>query len=180
MLQKCQDFKESGVLLYFNGPVCQTMVESIGDVMRRRMAARNHKMTVVQKVFSVLVEQMQNIVHYCEADRPDMPQGQIVVYHENGSIHVSSGNAMNRETADRLRKIIDSLNTLNKQELKMLYKEQRRGAVPVASKGAGLGLIEMARKSGQPMSYSFCKTTESEVFFSVDVRIDAEVARCTP
>lgn len=175
MLHKCQNMKDSGVLLYFNGPVCQTMVESIGGVMRKKMTAQNHKLTLVQRVFAVLVEQMQNIVHYCDSSLPEMPDGQIVVYRENGGIHVSSGNSMAPEQADRLKQNIDTLNTLNKQELKMLYKKQRRQPAPPTSKGAGLGLIEMARKSSQPMSYSFCNTSGAMVYFSVDVRIEEEV-----
>lgn len=174
MLQKCKNMKDSGVLVYFNGPVCQSMVESIGEVMRRKMAADNHKMSVVQRVFAVLVEQMQNIVHYCDLDSTDMPHGQIVVYRENGGIHVSSGNAMAAAQADQLKQNIDTLNAMNNQELKVLYKEQRRNPAPHSSKGAGLGLIDMARKSKQPMSYSFCQH-DDHVYFSVDVRIEEEV-----
>ena len=84
-----EEMQKEGVILYFNGPVSQTVVESIAELMRSKMRAEEAGMGSVQRVFAVLVEQMQNIVRYSterdvdnEECSGEMAHGQVVVGRE--------------------------------------------------------------------------------------------------
>lgn len=194
MLCECERLKRKGVMIFFNGPICQSLVENIGEVMRRRMADEDHAQGVVRRVFAVLVEQMQNIVHYARDEArdagpetgrrppaeddapPGMAQGQIVVYRRDGGIHISSGNVIAPDQREHLVATIDAINAMTEQELKEHYKRQRRGPGRAESRGGGLGFIEMARRSANPLTYTFKPLDAESVLFCVDVRIDEEVA----
>ncbi len=66
MLAFYETMNREGVVLYFNGPISQSVVEGIGDMMRRKMAYEENGMQLAQKVFAVLVEQMQNVICYAK------------------------------------------------------------------------------------------------------------------
>lgn len=172
-----EEMQNEGVILYFNGPVSQSVVESIADLMRSKMRAEEAAMASVRRVFAVLVEQMQNIVRYSterQADNDGLPgemaHGQVVVGREpDGRFFVACGNKILTEDSGALREQIDRLQAMDRDELKAYYKERRRSLECASPKGAGLGFVEMARKAAQPLDYSISPVDGSTSFFSVKV-----------
>jgi len=172
-----EEMKEKGTILYFNGPVSQTMVEGLAGLMREKMRAEDAGMASVQRVFSILVEQMQNIVRYSSERSPhtsqglgEMAHGQVVVGRENdGSFFVACGNKVRAEDVDRLTSQLEALRTMGRQDLKAYYRERRRSLPDADSKGAGLGFIEMARQSSRPMDFDFVPLDCETSFFSMKV-----------
>ena len=75
---------------------------------------------------------------------------------------------MEKEDGERLLERIQTLAKLDKQKLKQLYKLQLREA-PLNAGGAGLGLIEMARRSSEPMESSLDDRPEGRSFFALRV-----------
>ena len=55
----------------------------------------------------------------------------------------------------------------SKDDLKKLYKQKILDGPDEGSKGASLGLIEMARRSGQEMIFSFERIDNDFTFFFV-------------
>jgi hypothetical protein len=67
---------------------------------------------------------------------------------------------------------VASLAELDKQQLKALYKEQlRRPRQEGASTGAGLGLIDVARKSSAPLQCSLDALDAGKAFFTIRATI---------
>jgi len=171
------EMEQEGVILYFNGPVSQSMVESIAELMRSKMRAEEAGMQSVQSVFSVLVEQMQNIVRYSSdrraagaEPRGEMAHGQVVVGREkDGRFFVACGNRVLTEHCGELSRHISALQGMNKDELKAYYRECRRRPDCATTKGAGLGFVEMARKAAGPLDYAIVPMDGSTSFFSMKV-----------
>jgi len=171
------EMQKEGVILYFNGPVSQVVVESIADLMRSKMRAEEAAMGSVQRVFSVLVEQMQNIVRYSserQVDNPEyqgeMAHGQVVVgREEDGRFYVACGNKIMTQDSDELSEQIKLLQTMDRDELKAYYKERRKLPDCGSAKGAGLGFVEMARKASQPLDYDIVPVDAKTSFFSMKV-----------
>lgn len=160
--------KNDGILFCFIGPISQSVVEGIGAALRHKMELAETTMTVSQRVFSIFVEQMQNVVSYSaekvnkddQADG-DLRYGMIVVgQKDNGQFYIVSGNHIHKDDTGRIVGLLDSLKRMDKDELKALYKEQRKLGPPEGSKGAGLGLIETARKASQPIEYTLRASVE--------------------
>jgi len=61
---------------------------------------------------------------------------------------------------------------MTREELKTYYLEALGSSELSAKGGAGLGMIEMARKSGNRIEYSFDPVNERMSFFSLVVKID--------
>lgn len=179
MLSFYESMNREGVVLYFNGPISQSVVEGIGDMMRRKMEYEQNGMQLARKVFSVLVEQMQNIICYSrdacpvthEGAEGAIGSGQIVVGRSEGQFYVACGNTVRRDREQRIRERLDALNAMSRDELKAYYKEQRRLGPDAESCGAGLGFIEMARKSSRPLQYRFDPIDDTTTFFAVTVHV---------
>ena len=169
--------QKEGVILYFSGPVSQVVVESIAELMRSKMRAEDAGMGSVQRVFAVLVEQMQNIVRYSSERHVDNPEhqgemahGQVVVGRErDGRFFVACGNKILTEDGCVLSEQIQKLQSMNPDELKAYYKERRKKPDLSSAKGAGLGFVEMARKASQPLDYDIVPVDNCVSFFSMKV-----------
>jgi hypothetical protein len=84
---------------------------------------------------------------------------------------VTSGNPVDKETADSLKERIDSINKLDKDGLKAMYKDIIKSNSLSDKGGAGLGFVDMARKSGQKLEYDFEDMGEGFYFFSLTTTI---------
>lgn len=170
-----ENLRSRGVILYFNGPVSQAVVEGMAELMREKMRAEEAGLAVAQKVFAILVEQMQNIVRY-SAERGAcsgslaLAHGQVVVGREEcGRFFVACGNKISSADSDGLVRRIERIRSLSEQELKAYYREVRRAEQPEGALGAGLGLIEMARQAARPLDFSITPLDPDTAFFAMKV-----------
>lgn len=174
-----QTMKKEGIIFCFSGPTSQGVVEGIGEALRQKMELEPMKQTVSRHIFSIFVEQMQNVVHY-SAEREikgqgiqegegDLRYGIIVVGRlEHGEFYIISGNYIHKDDTKRVVALLDKLKGMDKNELKSFYKEQRRLERREGSKGAGLGMIESARKASRPLEYILSGSNEgSHDFISI-------------
>lgn len=170
-----ENLRSQGVILYFNGPVSQSVVEGMAQLMRDKMRAEDAGLGVVQKVFAILVEQMQNIVRYSVERSPGehapaLAQGQVVVGREDdGRFFVACGNKIRSADGEGLVRRIEHIRKLSEPDLKAYYREARRTATPEGSLGAGLGLIEMARQAARPLDFSVTPLDTDTSFFAMKV-----------
>ena len=86
-----------------------------------------------------------------------------------------TANKILKERIEDLRKTIDTINALNKDELNALYKKQIREGSLSEKGGAGLGLIDIARKTGKKLDYQFLPLEDNKnFFFLLKVRISSK------
>ncbi len=182
MLDNLYQFKKElnqrGIFFCFSGPLSQDLLVEIGDTLRNKMKQEEASSSTILKVFSMFVEQAQNIIHYSAEkiplDRPDkttLSSGIIVVGYEGQHYYVLCGNAIDNEVVGTLREQLTKLQQMNKDELKRYYKEQRKKDAHESSKGAGLGFIELARHSITPIEFNFQPVDNDFSFFSLKTAI---------
>jgi len=88
---------------------------------------------------------------------------------------VQTKNAVKNESMAFLTGKINHLNSLDKNELRQYYKEKMRSDNDnPESQGAGLGLIEIARRATAPIEYAFTPLSEGFSFFTMYVEITQE------
>lgn len=173
-----KELDKRGIILYFNGPISQSVVEGIADMMRQKMRLTDAGLSISQKVFGVLVEQMQNIINYSvdkhhpgEDGMGGIGTGQIVVGQDEGEFYVACGNKIEKGLEQNIRVKLEAIKDMDKDELKSYYKEQRRNGSDAFSKGAGLGFIEMARKASYPLDYKIEPINDEMSYFAVKATV---------
>jgi hypothetical protein len=171
--------RDNGIIFCFSGPVSQHVIEGIGQTLRQKMELAETGVNTMQKVFSIFVEQMQNIVNYSAdkvavEDRPegDLRVGILVIGQQGEQFYVLCGNKVVDAHVGRIRDKIEGVRSLDKDQLKSLYRERRKLVTDdEVTKGAGLGFIDMARKASRPLEYSFVPAEPGFTFFSIKVII---------
>lgn len=181
MLEYYTMIKRLNVDIIYSGPLWADGIEGIGGTLRKRLEFDDLPLSASQSVFSVFVEQMNNMLMYSaekdhfeisEASRSDVPKGVFILGAKSKTYFVQSGNVIKDENAEQIKGRIDYLNTLDKASLRKFYKEQIKNEnLNPESKGAGLGLIEIARRASAPIEYAFTPLEDGMTFFSMYVMI---------
>jgi hypothetical protein len=178
MLESLNNYKQSldneGIIFTFCGPMSHDIVEGIGGALRNKMAEDEVSRVVSLKVFSIFVEQVQNVINYSQERVPsnsEMSFGIVVVGEKNNKFFIMGGNRIENSKVPKLQENLKELQGMNKDELKELYKRKRKEGADKDSKGAGIGFIEMARKSSEPIEFNFEKLDEKNSFFTINIRV---------
>ena len=159
--------EEEGVIFVFNGVVNQAILTSIIKTLEKKFEHLDIEENIMYDLFTIFVEQMQNITHYVEENREITSEGTVFIGYNNtlNNYYILTGNVMQKDSVDKLKDKIDKVNSLDKKELRKYYKEMRRSGKDAHSKGAGLGILEIAKRVSEPLEYQFIEINEKEVFY---------------
>jgi len=164
---------KDGILICFSGPFSHSIIEELGHAVKKYMESEQASRAAMMDVFSIFIELTQNVRNYAtrkEADgnrNRDFNSGIIVIGKSEETFIVSSGNFMLREDLQAITENIDALKTMTPEELKSAWKTRIRQETPPGATGAGLGLIDMARKTSRPLEYSISELGVQDAFFSI-------------
>lgn len=164
-------FNRQQIMLCFNGPITRSLIEEIGNALRNYLSADHAHPSAAMDVFAVYIEMTQNISHYTRTQGwSEQESGATVVVSrdDEGRYVVSAGNIILESDGERLLAAVDSLADLDKVQLKAAYKEQlRKPRDAEKTSGAGLGLIDIARKASEPLRASLQPISDGRSFFSL-------------
>ncbi|MBE7376166.1 biofilm regulation protein kinase SiaB [Pseudomonas lopnurensis] len=170
-----ENYNRQQIMLCFNGPISRSLIEEIGNALRNYLAAEHAHPSAAMDVFAVYIEMTQNIRHYTrQKNWSDQEAGATVVVarDEHGRYVVSAGNLIEDADGDTLLAAIHELADLDKAQLKAMYKEQlRKPRDGQTASGAGLGLIDIARKSSEPLHASLQPVANGLSFISLSAVI---------
>jgi hypothetical protein len=171
LLAMRETYYRQRILLCFNGPISRSLIEEIGHALRNYMHGDQANPSESMDVFSVYIEMTQNIRHYSiERGYNEQNASATVAIgkNEDSRYVVSAGNLVELEDGRGLMRTIEAIARLDKAQLKAAYKEQlRRPRKSAAGSGAGLGLLDIARKSSAPLLPSLTEQPGGLAFFSL-------------
>ncbi|MBW3544271.1 MAG: SiaB family protein kinase [Bacteroidetes bacterium] len=166
------------LILVYEGEFTQEITKSVLAMAERNMDSMGEESGIKRKVFNVMVECLQNIVKHSEDLNRTMEQKSTAIFmigKQDSAYIITSGNPIKNEEVDNLRAKLDQINGLDKDGLKQLYKEIIKSTSLSEKGGAGLGFVDMARKSGSPLEYDFEKLDNQYSFFSLRTKIAKEL-----
>lgn len=166
------------VLMAFKGNISSELISNVLEVVESRMDDFNENSKIRKKVYNVLVESLQNLYHHIEV-LPEEMHGQfgskfgiLVISRKEDKYKISTGNFVLQDKVDVLKNKIDKINSMGKEELKDMYKFILNHQRLSEKGGGGLGLVDIARKTGNKLDYTFEKFDDNFYFFNLDVFID--------
>ena len=172
--------KGGDVLMAFKGNISSELISNVLEVVEARMDEYNESSKIRKKVYNVLVESLENLYHHIETLPESMHEefdsrfGILVVSRIENQYRISTGNFIGHDKVEVLRTKIDKVNSMGREELKDMYKFILNHQRLSDKGGGGLGLVDIARKTGNDMEYTFEKYDENYYFFNLDVYIDMD------
>jgi hypothetical protein len=164
---------EKDIMLVYCGEFSQELNKTLLSFMERKFKADNIEDNTRRKIFNIMVEVLQNISKNKIENLEDTPEVTplFMLGINNEDYILISSNMIRNDKIDPLKTRIDQVNSLDKEGLKMLYKEVRLSNTFSDSSGAGIGIIDIARKSEKKIEYEFEKINDKFSVFSLLIRI---------
>ncbi|MBL4585766.1 MAG: SiaB family protein kinase [Flavobacteriales bacterium] len=160
--------KDSDVLMIYKGDFGKDSIMPIIQIMEEKMKTEGEE-GGSKAFFMILVELLQNVSRHNISNKNK--DGIFMVAEDpQGNYWTSVGNVVDGATKDQLIASIEQLNELDAVGLKQAYKKTLREGSFSDKGGAGLGLIEIARKSSDKLSYSFDEQGDDRYFFTFNVK----------
>lgn len=167
----------NNIIFVYQGEVTADLVSSILHMMENKLDGDGEDKKIKKKVFNVMVECLQNVYHHLDSvevtvgDDVNDRTALLMIGKEEKDYYVITGNHIVNDRINDIKRKLERVNNSDKDELKALYQEILANE-PMSEKGtAGLGMIDIARKSGQKLGYDFHPVNEKYSFFSLEAKV---------
>ncbi len=173
------DLERHRVMLSFKGALAPDLITALLGLVERKMELIESDHRVRKRVFNVVMECLQNLYHHTNTASDqglldtEAAQGVVVIAQSEKGYSVLTGNYMAESDVSGLRAQLDHVNTLGPDGLRDLYKQKLANGRYSPSGGGGLGIIDIARRSGQKLEYGFVPHDAQRTFFSLNVNVTA-------
>ena len=166
----------NNLIIVYQGHFTQETTKSILTMAERSLEAAEEDPAIKRKVFNVMVESLQNIVKHNDdvSEGIHSQRGIFLIGRESDRYTIMSGNPLHKHKMGALKSTLDRINTLDKEGLKDLYRDIIQDTTISEKGGAGLGFVDMARKSGEKLGYDFPEMSEDFSFFCLKVSVSRD------
>lgn len=171
--------KDEKVILSFKSIVTADLLKSTLEIIEIKLEEIEPSKKIRKKVFHLLVECLQNLYHHTE--KFDFKQQNLSAENSHSSIlivcknetayFIKTGNYIHNNKLEGLKNELLSLNNMNDSELRNHYIETLNDGKRNKQGTAGLGMIDLRRKSGNKLAFQFKPITEDISFFCLKVTI---------
>ena len=162
------NLRKHKVIMAYNGAVSDSLMLALADLLKSRMIAQDDPKRS-KTVFSVFMEGVQNLIWH--GSDHDENSGMVLITQANSEVTIMCGNRIAVDQTHELRERLDQIKGADKETIRQLYRAGMSRSVDHAGPGAGLGLLEIARRATHPISYSFVDVDDKSVDFFLIARI---------
>jgi hypothetical protein len=171
--EKMEDGK---IMLSFRGEITSDLLTSILKILESKLDHSGDEPKLRKKVYNILVECLQNLYHHNDAAGMNLQNGDnsslfLIGRNSESNYRIITGNYILNTNVEGFKLRLDKINSLSKEDLKAFYIDTLNNEEYSGKGGGGLGMIDIARKSGHKIIYDFKKINEQFSFFSLIVTI---------
>lgn len=154
---------ENDLSIIYEGHFDQEITKAVLSMVEKNFSENDLDELTKKRIFNIMVEVLQNICKHQASAGDDTAI--FIVGKQDNDFAIISGNNLQANKRDKLASMLDNINNYDKEGLKVLYKEAKLKSVISDVGGAGLGFIDIARKSGNKLSYCIKRISEEKSFF---------------
>jgi|GEM_PF-1756065 hypothetical protein len=159
------------ILVAFTGHFDHQMITILLKNIRGKLKTTSPEMAIEQKVYCILVECVENVSKYSSGNEDSSRNGMFMLCKSDTKYTVITGNPMLNKDIPSLKTKLDNVSKMSREELKQLYRQQIMSERETEN-NAGLGIIDIALKSGNQFHYNFKPLTETTSFYHFQTEIE--------
>jgi hypothetical protein len=155
--------------LFYQGITHDDITDKLISLSDTNIRSQAGLASLRKRVSFAISECFQNVIRHKE--EPKVRQDELsrpsmfMVRNQGNGYYIGSVNLLKSQKAGRLKKQLQNLNNLNAEELRQMYLQMLPSIEFSEKGGAGLGLIEMARKSKQKLDFDFLRISRGFSLF---------------
>lgn len=168
---------EKEIIIAYDGDVTHQVMKAFTSLVEQKLISEHEKESVIRKLYHILVECLQNINRHAEGFYPkehkeDYPgRGALLVSQSDEFYRVITANLVRKQHAEVLKSFLDEINPLSRAELNEYYKTQLMNGDLSSKGGAGLGFIDIRRKTSRKLDFHIVEFDEEYSFFLCNVTL---------
>ena len=167
---------EKNVIMSFMGELTHQVTTSLLKNLKDNMTATNVDLVTQKRLYGIIVECLDNISKHWMALDIQKLLGRVsppifMLSRKDNFYYIVTGNHVPNDQVDSLVKKIELVNALDKKGLQEFYRNTLAKESPVDRDDAGLGIIDIALKSGNKLEYGFKSITPTVSFYVVQAKI---------
>lgn len=165
------DSPEGKVTVSHFGEFSQNLVNSLTQSIENAMLDSGDKKSVIKRMFSILIEGLQNIRIHGGRDEDGTQVSFLIILQHQGHYKISFGNLIETKNIPKVETLVDFLNESEQTEVKQHYMEVLSNGQISNKGGAGLGFITMALKTKQAIKLSTTVVSDSLSCLTVELSL---------
>lgn len=162
----------SSIVLNHFGEFTQDLINGLSESMEELMISNGDSKKTIKRVFSILIEGLQNIRAHGETDEEGNQFAFLVIAKSPETYRIVFGNLILEKESQGLIKYIDKINQMELLALKEHYMEILNNSFFTRKGGAGLGFLTMRLKSEQTLNCNVQRLNQHNCFFKVEVTVN--------
>lgn len=158
-------------MFVYRGTVTNENSESLLMLLEKEMEESNFGSPGRKRLFLFVLESLQNVSRH-SSRQSDRDMSLVIYSKTDKGYRVTTANVITREESLPLKEQLDLLNSMDAEGIKNLYLQKLIGEGFSDKGGAGLGLIEMARKAGNRLDYDFIDIDGDNLYFILSKKVE--------
>lgn len=160
-------------IMLYEGEVNHEIIKSILYTLESYFKQAHVHRKIQKKIFNVVVECIQNIEKHCLSFNFSLPKrGSLLLVENKNVFEIYSGNFVNQDQKQFLIKKETQIKNKTKEQLREIYKQQLVDGVISSKGGAGLGFIDIARKTNNKIEFYFFDNESGISYFIFKIVIN--------
>jgi len=157
----------------FRGVFTPEVVKIILDLAKVTLENLSDVSKIKNKVYYIAGESIQNIArHNSEEYTKSRDKFSLFAIHKKQSkFYITTGNVLKTDAVQPLKNKIEKINSIEQNDLRSYSRTMRTSQALSKKGGAGLGLIEMAKRSGNKLDYDFYEINNDYSYFYLNTEI---------
>ncbi len=166
---------QNGISLVYIGKFNQQVTKLFTAISENEMEENAEVRSIKRKVFHSMVELLQNMAKHSEYEATNykMTKGLFMLGKKDDVYYLITANKIAKKDAPALTEQLERVNNATKEELKQMYKKQLKEGTLSERGGAGLGFIDIVRKTGQKIEYVYLPLDEENNFIVLKIEVNA-------
>ncbi len=168
---------ENNIYLIWSGHLSDDVGREVLSFTETKLNEEDVELTLRKRVFSILVEILENVAKYSPGKEPEKEYGMPVamIRLEENVYTITTGNLLQNENVDLLKNKLDQINEHDKLGLKELFTNSIASQTIKTESTGNMGLLDMARKSGGRLVYQFEQISSYYSYFTLTVKIEDRI-----
>lgn len=167
----------SEIILEYKGHLTFSTIGRLLILLKHKMVQKNIKVGVYKRILSIMIEALENIYKNSDAyqDNANIQKNfvpEFFLTKNNLSYQITVSNPVKNSSVPGLKSKLEMVNSKSPDELRILYRQTISNGQFSEKGGAGLGLIEMAKISGNPLEFSFKPINKEFSYYTLKVILD--------
>ena len=167
--------EKRNIIVSHYGGFSLDLISNLSDSVQQLLVSKGDNAAVRKRMFSILIEGMQNVRRYGARDGKGAQGGEVVIAEKEASYKIIISNLVDKQNKELVEEYLKKINAYSIDDLSEKYKSTLQNEFLTKEGGAGLGLMTTRLKTGKKLGYKCFQINEQLELFAFEVVLPREL-----